>query len=243
MFSLLAWLGRGPFARATDSGTCTEPLAHSLVVSILCLSVGVGECNGFMFLPFGFLAPNRLAVSTLSDALPSLLCLCSLRCGCLHLHAPCHFRALTLSLFWWLPPWTCPINSGLRCLVTYLTSPLARQTSISYLHIRNWALELSTVALSQKSWSLSDFYFLSQTLHSVLQEILWFWAPSELARPSGLKIGFKQYNTKPIQMLPITLSGREFDDICEINIFGNWSQQNWCSSISIRWVHVATKAL
>lgn len=118
----------GALARAATRERCTAPLAHTLVVFTFCLGVGAGGCHCFMFL---------------------LLCFLAERTGCLCLFVSAHFSVatcisspLTAS---GVPPFLCshgslpgpvPITSGLRCLVTYWTSPLARQTSISDFPIR-----------------------------------------------------------------------------------------------------------
>lgn len=84
---LVSLARKGPVARAAAMGRVRNRLL-TLVVFVLCLGVGGRECNGCMFLPFCFLAPKGLAVSTRPDVLPSLLCLCSLQRGFLRLHAP-----------------------------------------------------------------------------------------------------------------------------------------------------------
>lgn len=165
-----------------------------------------------MFLPFALPLPLRAAGLHTRSTTRCLAPLPTPKCGrwCLHLlHS---FRGLAHSVFWWLSPWTSPINPRLVCLVAYLTSPFARLMSISDITGPNWTPELPIEAplsscLRRKPWHCPD-------------PISHLRAPGRARSTRSLKPGFKQHSPESIQMF-LMLFGSVFDNIYKVTTLGS----------------------
>lgn len=220
VFSLLAWLGRGPFARAAASGTCTESLPHTLVVFIRCLSVGVGECNGFLrFCPFAFL-PRTGCLSVPCRVLCLPCCVSAPFSVATYISTPLTASGVLpfLCSVGSLPgPVLSPLDSGVLSPIWHLHSQ-GKQPFQTYTP----KTELLSFPLGFQARSLGASLISTSYLKPYIQS-------SGKSCDSGHPASWWEHqvlrldlnNTKSTQILLMILSGGEFDGVCEVNVLGS----------------------
>ena len=190
--------------------------------------LGLGGCKYIMFCHLALSFSRRaggLHTCRECAALPCVSRVSSV--GLMVPPLPSLLWGLTYSLFWQcaprLPrhPWT---SLSLPLWHLHLQGLWASQTS----RVQSWTLELPPqprcLIAGAEALEPPWLHFLSQTHIQSSRKSCVSGCPASWWGHEALKVGFKWYKTKSTQILLIISSGREFDNLYNVNVLGT---ENW----------------